>query len=111
MGTPTSTLDRMIVAIVNFTFPQPMSLEAAATAFESSAPSYQHVAGLRRKHYLLATDGLSGGGVYLWDSQAEAEALYDQAWSERIEARYGAAPTVTYFHSPVTVDPISITVD
>jgi hypothetical protein len=48
--------------------------------------------------------------VYLWDSRAQAEALYDTAWSERIAARYGAPPTVEYFESPVTVDAESIQV-
>ena len=33
--------------------------------FEASAPSYQTVDGLLRKHYLLAEDGRSAGGVYL----------------------------------------------
>ena len=98
----------MIVAIVNFVFPQPLSVDKAREAFEASAPGYQSVPGLRRKHYLISDDGLTGGGVYLWDSRGQAEALYDQAWSDRLQARYGAAPTVTYFQSPVTVDPDSI---
>ena len=37
--------------------------------FEASAPSYQNVDGLRRKHYLLSDDGRTAGGVYLWDSR------------------------------------------
>ena len=45
--------------------------------FESSAPNYQNVDGLRRKHFLLADDGRSAGGVYLWDSREQAEKLYD----------------------------------
>ena len=40
----------MIVAIVNFTFPEPMSLEAATTAFQASAPSYQQIPGLATSH-------------------------------------------------------------
>ena len=100
----------MIVVIVRFSLPKALSLAEATAAYEASAPSYQRVDGLRRKHYLLGDDGRVGGGVYLWDSQAQAEALYDAAWSARITARYGTAPTVEYFDSPVTVDADTITV-
>jgi hypothetical protein len=100
----------MIVAVVNFTLPAPLSSEEAQAMFEASAPSYQNVDGLRRKHYLLSDDGRVGGGVYLWDSREQAERLYDAAWRARLAARYGSEPTVTYYESTVTVEPSSITV-
>ena len=100
----------MIVAVVNFALPAPLSSDEARALFEASAPSYQAVAGLRRKHYLLAEDGRSAGGVYLWDSREQAEALYDDAWRARLTARYGSEPHVTYYESKVTVDPTSIVV-
>ena len=61
--------------------------------------------GLLRKHYLLGDEGHVGGGVYIWESRAAADALYDDAWCARIEQRYGHPPTIEYFDSPVTVDP------
>jgi len=101
----------MIVAVVNFALPAPLSTDEARAMFEASAPAYQNVDGLRRKHYLLADGGRSAGGVYLWESRRQAEALYDDAWRARLTARYGAEPQVTYYESPVTVDPSAITVD
>jgi hypothetical protein len=77
---------------------------------EASDPNYQNVDGLRRKHFLLSDDGRTAGGVYLWDSRQQAEALYDQAWRTRVAARYGSEPSVTYYDSQVTVDPSSIVV-
>lgn len=50
-----------------------------------------------------------GGGVYLWETREAAEALYDDAWRERLAQRYGRPPQVEYFESPVTVDPMGIT--
>ena len=41
---------------------------------------------------------------------AKAEALYDQNWRDRLTARYGSPPNVSYFDSQVTVDPSSIIV-
>ena len=100
----------MIVAVVNFDLPAPLTTDEARAMFEASAPSYQTVDGLLRKHYLLAEDGRSAGGVYLWESRDKADALYDQDWRDRVAARYGSPPKVSYFDSQVTVDPSSIIV-
>ena len=100
----------MIVAVVNFDLPTPLSPDEARAVFEASAPNYQNVDGLRRKHFLLSDDGRTAGGVYLWDSRQQAEALYDEAWRDRVAARYGSEPHVTYYDSQVTVDPSSIIV-
>jgi Putative mono-oxygenase ydhR len=100
----------MIVAVVNFALPAPLTNDEARAMFEASAPAYQKVDGLLRKHYLLAEDGRSAGGVYLWESRDKADALYDDAWRARLAARYGSEPTVAYYDSQVTVDPSTITV-
>ena len=110
MGAAPGYGERMIVAVVNFDLPSPLSSDEARSLFEASAPSYQNVDGLRRKHYLLSDDGRVAGGVYLWDSRAQADALYDEAWRQRVAARYGSEPRVTFYESQVTVDPTSITV-
>jgi hypothetical protein len=100
----------MIVAVVNFPLPAPLSTDEARAMFEASAPSYQNVDGLLRKHFLLSDDGRTAGGVYLWESRQQAEALYDEAWRSRVAARYGSEPRVAFYDSQVTVDPSSIIV-
>jgi hypothetical protein len=101
----------VIVAIVRFPLSPSMSAADVKASFEASAPSYQNLPGLMRKHYLRAEDGSVGGGVYLWESRAAAEAVYDDAWRLRLTERFGTAPTVEYYESPVTVDPDRITVE
>ena len=50
--------------------------------------------------------------MYLWESRAAAEAVYDDAWRERLTDNASAPPpTIEYFESPVTVDPDQITVE
>ena len=88
-----------------------VSADDARSMFEASAPSYQNLAGLQRKHYLRGEDGSVAGGVYLWDSREAAEAVYDAAWRERLTQKYGAPPTIEYYESPVTVEPDRITVE
>jgi hypothetical protein len=94
----------MIIAITSFKLPKPITLEDARSIFLSTAPTYQGVQGLFRKHYVLSPDGATAGGIYLWNSRREAEALYTEAWSSFVREKYGTDPVVTYFDSPVQVD-------
>lgn len=100
----------MIVAVVRFALPESMSRDEARAAFEESAPRFQAMPGLLRKHYLFDEDGPLGGGVYLWESREAAEAVYDDAFRARVRERYGSEPTIELFDTPVTVEPSSITV-
>ena len=40
----------------------------------------------------------------MWKSKKDAEGLYTKEWGNYIREKYGAAPSVTYFESPVVVD-------
>jgi hypothetical protein len=97
----------MITAIATFQLPKPITLNQARETFLSTAPKYQGVAGLIRKYYLLSQDGTTVGGVYLWKSRAQAEALYTESWRTFVREKYGTDPTVTYMDSPVVVDNLS----
>lgn len=77
--------------------------DAVRASFEASAPAYQSIAGLTRKHFLRAVDGSAGGGVYLWESREAADAWYTPEWIERVTQKFGP-PQIDYFESPVTVD-------
>ena len=66
--------------------------DAAVEAARKSAPRY----------YLNGEAG--GGGVYLWESEAAARAWYTPEWEKRMEAAFGAKPTVTYYDNHVVVD-------
>lgn len=94
----------MIMTLVLFRFSPPISLEDATRKFESSAPKYVGVPGLLRKHYARTEDGSRVGAVYLWESRAQAEALYKGEWRERVIKLYGVEPEITWFDGPVTVD-------
>lgn len=97
----------MIIAVTAFTLSNPITLEEARSIFLSTAPTYRGVQGLFRKHYVLSEDGRTAGGVYLWNSRAEAEAMYTESWRAFVREKYGTDPTVTYFDSPVVVDNVA----
>ncbi len=97
----------MIIAFTSFTLPQPITREEARDIFLSTASTYRGVQGLFRKHYVLSEDGGTVGGVYLWNSRAEAEAMYTESWRTFVREKYATEPTVTYFESPVVVDNVA----
>jgi hypothetical protein len=94
----------MITVVTTFRLPRPITHEEARRIFRSTAPTYRDVPGLLRKTYVLAEDGETVGGVYLWHSRSEAEAMYTEAWYAFVREQYGTEPTVTFFASPVVVD-------
>jgi len=100
----------MITVITTYRLPKPMTREEARRNFLSTAPKYQDVAGLFRKYYYLSQDGNTIGGVYLWNSRAEAEAMYNESWRAFMRDKYRTDPSVTYLDSPVVVDNLTHTI-
>lgn len=97
----------MITTLTTFKLPQPLTREEASAIFQSTAPKYREVRGLVRKVYVLSEDGGTAGGIYLWRSRADAEAMYTDEWRAFVRGKYGTEPSVTYFDSPVVVDNVA----
>lgn len=97
----------MITTLTEFRMPEPITREEAHKIFLSTAPNYQSVPGLIRKCYVLWPDGQTIGGFYLWNSRAEAEAMYTESWKDFVRGKYGTEPSVTYLDTPVVVDNVT----
>lgn len=94
----------MIAALVLFKTDGALTLDEAAARFNTTAPNYRGRDGLRSKAYMYAEDGSKLGGFYIFDSRADAEALYTDAWRTRATELYGVEPTVQYFEIPVLIE-------
>lgn len=94
----------MITAIVQFKLPDGATLEEVTSIFQSTAPRYRGLAGLVRKYYLFDPETKMGGGCYLFENRAAAEAMFNDEWRTLIKDKYGAEPNVGYFETPVVVD-------
>jgi len=94
----------MIVAIVTFHLSQPTTLEGITKTFQATAPKYRGMPGLLRKNYFVSEDGRRAGGIYVWQSRADAERLYTADWKAFVQGKYGVPPVIEYLHSPVMVD-------
>ncbi len=91
------------IVIVQFDLPK-RSHEQAIASGTASAPTYRALApkGLIRKDYLNGDAG--GGGVYLWESRAAAEAWYTDELLVNLTKRFGVKPRLTWYDTHVTVD-------
>src|ERR1700680_2161058 len=94
----------MITAIVHFKLPASIDAAKAAELFQGSAPKYQGLTVLIGKYYLFDAESRTGGGCYLWESREAAERVYTAEWRNMIAERYGAAPEISFFETPVVVD-------
>ena len=97
----------MITVVVNFDLPPGTTLADATARFQDSSQKYLGAPGLVRKLYLYNEDQMKGGGAYVFNTRAEADALLNDAWVASITKRYGSPPRLTYFESPVVVDNVA----
>lgn len=97
----------MITAITTFKLRKPVTRDEARTIFLGTAPKYLGVHGLVRKVYVVSQGGNTVGGIYLWNSRADADAMYTEGWKAFVREKYGTEPEVAYFDSPVVVDNVT----
>ena len=93
----------MITAIVQYKLPPHIGQAACAAHFRTIAPGFRYVPGLICKQFIYAEDGWAGG-VYLWETQAAAEAFYTGPWLDGIRERYGMDPQVKFFQTACITD-------
>lgn len=94
----------MITAIVTARIPKGMTRQGYIENTNKIASRFQQIPGLIRKNFLFSEEQGLGGGVYLWESRAAAEACYAGVWRENFVKAFGAEPNIAFFDSPVVVD-------
>jgi hypothetical protein len=94
----------MVTALVRFPLPASVSAEDYRRICREAAPAFRDPPGLLSKQFLLAEDGRSGGGAYLWRARADAERFYGPAFRAMIRGHFGCDPEVTYFETTALVD-------
>ncbi|HEX3953567.1 MAG TPA: YdhR family protein [Stellaceae bacterium] len=88
----------MITAIVQYRLPPSIDAAACDAHYRKIAPGFTAVPGLIRKQFIYAEDGWAGG-VYLWETRADAESFYSGPWLDGIRERYGMDPQIKYFQT------------
>ncbi len=85
----------MITAIVQFTLPKPVTWKKRRAPSKRARRSTPTCRASMRKYYLRSEDGRRAGGVYLWETRAAAEAMYNGEWKARVEQLYGSTPEIS----------------
>jgi Mg/Co/Ni transporter MgtE len=94
----------MITEVVTFKVPPGMTREQVVDAFRKSVPTWSGNPDLIRKNYIYDPAGNLAGGVYLWNSIADAKRWHGDAFRKRIAELYGSEPTSVYYETPIVVD-------
>ena len=94
----------MTTVITRFPLPSNTNVSEIRHAFAAAAPAFHGVPGLLRKHFLLAADCRSAGGVYLWESEAAARAFMQERVVPMIREKFSVESTIEFFDSPVIVE-------
>lgn len=93
----------MITEIVTFAIPAGMDRDQVVALFEESAAIWRAHPTLYRKNYLYDPEAGVAGGVYTWDSIADAQAAHGPAFHARVAETFGSTPQFQYFETPVVV--------
>jgi hypothetical protein len=97
----------MITAVVLYDLPESIGLEECRRHFTMIAPDFLKAPGFVRKQFICEREGRVAGGVYMWESQQDAEKFYTGPWREGIRARYGNDPRIQYFETVALADKAS----
>jgi hypothetical protein len=97
----------MTTSITRFPLPPGVPTDAIKVGFLEVAPKFRHPAGLVRKYFLLAEDGTTAGGVYLWKSMQDARNFSERLLRPMIREKFRVEPSIEYFDVPVIVDNVT----
>jgi len=91
---------------VMWTFKVPAGVSRAdiIERINATAHTYLGVPGLIRKYYVLAEDGKTMSGIYLWKSREMADAFYTPAWVALVTERWGGSAVRTSWDTPMVVN-------
>ncbi|MEX5599366.1 hypothetical protein [Pseudophaeobacter sp. C1-32P7] len=93
----------MIIAIVRIPLEGPKrDADLVVRQSVEATKIFHDVKGLRRKYFLNSDAG--GGGIYEFDTRADAEAWFNEGWADWMEGRFGVRPTLEIYDNPVVLD-------
>ena len=72
--------------------------------FKLAENRFRGMAGLQRKYFCYDEASGRGLSVYLWDSQAAAEAVFTEAFMSGFEASFGVRPSIRCIDTLMIVD-------
>lgn len=94
----------MTISFTRFSLPKGIDLDQLRAGFFAAGPLFEDAPGLVRKHFIIAEDGRTAGGVYVWEDRDLAVAFLTTFVAPLIFEKFGVEPTIEFFESPYTVE-------
>lgn len=94
----------MTISFTRFSLPRGIDLDQLRAGFFAAGPLFEDAPGLVRKHFVIAEDGRTAGGVYLWENRDTAATFLKTFVAPLIFEKFGVEPTIEFFESPLTVE-------
>jgi hypothetical protein len=91
------------VGLVRVQAPWYATRSAIAGRFRDAVPEYEAVPHLESKYFTVVADGRFGG-IYLWESRADAHAYHSEDWRVGIRRRRGVDPELVVLDAPFLVE-------
>jgi len=94
----------MTITFTRFSLSKGTDLDQLRASFFAAGPLFEDAPGLVRKHFIIAEDGRTAGGVYLWEDRDAAASFLTTFVVPLIFEKFGVEPTIEFFESPHVVE-------
>ena len=95
----------MKTAVVKIKGTRPFTEDEIREIWESTCNNYVDLSGLVRKYYICSEDRMIIGGVYLWETREQGEAIYTDEWRDYVVERYkGDPPVVEWYDTDLIIE-------
>ncbi len=94
----------MIAVFVTFTYGADFNEAKLRQIAEGARPRFEGMPGLRSKLFSVRPEQRQATNVYVWDSEENARAFFNEQLVERVTGLYGVRPSVDFASVPALVE-------
>jgi hypothetical protein len=94
----------MIGVFVTFRYADRFDEQAVRKIAETARTRFEGMAGLRSKAFTVNAAKREATNFYVWDSEAEAKAFFNDALVERVTGLYGVRPSIEFVQIATLVE-------
>lgn len=94
----------MIGVFVTFRFGDRFNERALREIAQTARAKFVDMPGLRSKIFTINAQSREAVNVYIWESQAAADAFFTEALLDRVSALYGVRPVIEFAPVAAVVD-------
>lgn len=94
----------MHTVLVRYALPKPVPRDDIDAAFRASESRFRGLEGLLRKYFCYDEANHTGYSVYLWETEGQARAFFNDAFAAQFREKFGAMPELTFVDTLMVVD-------